>query len=78
MLVNLFNFIVAVILNAFRVFFFQIPNKQNQFNFEIEGISVDLKTGTLTIAADNDEVVQNLTLAFSIAVLQVTVQSIRL
>ncbi len=33
---------------------------------------MDLKSGTLTVAADNDEVVQNLTLAFSIAVLQVS------
>ena len=49
----------------------QVPNKVNSWQFEVEGVNVDLKSGTLTVAADNDEVVQNLCLAFSVAVLQV-------
>ncbi len=50
----------------------QVPNKAASHQFEVEGVAVDLKTGTLTVAADNDEVVQNLCLAFSVAVLQVS------
>ncbi len=42
----------------------------------MEGITVDLKTNTITVAADNYEVVQNLALVFSIAVLQVEPSSV--
>ena len=50
-----------------------IPTKNGNFSFDVENVNVNLKSGTLTVAAYSDEVVQNLCLAFTIAVLQVSI-----
>ncbi len=52
---------------------FEVPSKDGRFDIKIEGITVDLKNNTITVATDNYEVVQNLALIFSIAVLQVNI-----
>ena len=51
-----------------------IPSKTGSFSFDLEKTHVDMKTGTLTIHETCADVVQNICLVFSTAVLQVLCQ----
>ena len=51
-----------------------LPNRNGEFGFRLAGASVDLRTGIVSVAADAPDVVQNLCLAFSVAVLYVLCQ----
>lgn len=51
-----------------------IPNKNGDYGFQLASAAVDLRSGKVSVAADTDDVVQNLCLAFSVAVLYVLCQ----
>jgi len=51
-----------------------LPDSNGEFSFRLDSATVDLRTGTVSVAADTDDVVQNLCLAFSVAVLYVLCQ----
>ena len=51
-----------------------LPNRDGEFGFMLDDVSVDLRTGKVSVAANTEDVVQNLCLAFSVAVLYVLCQ----
>ena len=51
-----------------------LPDRNGEFSFRLDSATVDLRAGTVSVAADTDDVVQNLCLAFSVAVLYVLCQ----
>ena len=51
-----------------------LPDRNGDFSFQLESATVDLRTGTVSVAADTEDVVQNLCLGFSVAVLYVLCQ----
>ena len=44
-----------------------LPDRNGEFGFQMDRATVDLRTGLVSVAADTDDVVQNLCLAFSVS-----------
>ena len=51
-----------------------LPDRDGEFGFQMDNATVDLRAGMVSVAADTEDVVQNLCLAFSVAVLYVLCQ----
>lgn len=51
-----------------------LPYQQENYRFNIQDASVDLRTGTIEIGSESNEVAENLATAFSVALLHVLLQ----
>ncbi|KAL4226738.1 hypothetical protein ACF0H5_014718 [Mactra antiquata] len=51
-----------------------LPYAQENFRFTIQDSNIDLKTGTIEVQSDSNEVAENLALSFSVALLHVLCQ----